>query len=450
MVKSLRDGLVGEWLLNGGEAKDTSGEGNHGTLYNSTTGSDNLNRDNNAIIFNGTSTYMDFPTTTTIKQTGDFTYSFWFKRNNVTNAFSYFGISSDANASNYSGTYSDTYDGATSTGMRCIRMISSSSFVALYGPAPMVQYKWYHTVYTFDSVNGTKLYFDGVLYDSDSATTATYFNGTDFNYLGCNADNDTPTTQFGFFDGNISNFKVWNRALDAIEAFQVYSDIKGNYQGLFEGLITYWDMHKDAKDVAGYMDGNIVGSPTLTTDRFGVADSAYTMTTSDYINMSDDTSMLQRNDDYTLFQWVKSPTVNKITLGFENSIGWGLTSGYTGFAGLTDKFSIIHHNGSSWYTAASTTLSNADSDWHLIIGVNNNGSNIKIYVDGVLENTTSYTGGSNIFRGMSVNIGNGVTGAGTFGECGAFQRAYSDGEVKAFYDLMSKKKLYEYLRGGGQ
>ena len=58
----------------------------------------------------------------------------------------------------------------------------------------------------------------------------------------------------------------------------------GNYGNpdLFNGCVAYYDFRGDARDVVGGYDGTVNGA-TLTTDRFGVANSAYSFDGNDYI-----------------------------------------------------------------------------------------------------------------------------------------------------------------------
>lgn len=54
--------------------------------------------------------------------------------------------------------------------------------------------------------------------------------------------------------------------------------------GLFDGLVAYYDMRGDANDIVGGNNGTVTGA-SLTTDRFGFANSAYSFNgTSNHID----------------------------------------------------------------------------------------------------------------------------------------------------------------------
>ena len=56
--------------------------------------------------------------------------------------------------------------------------------------------------------------------------------------------------------------------------------------GLMDGLVAYYDMRGDANDIVGGNNGTVTGA-TLTTDRFGFANGAYSFNgSSNYITVS--------------------------------------------------------------------------------------------------------------------------------------------------------------------
>ena len=62
----LKDGLVAWYNFNGGTLKDSSGKDNHINFNNATLTTDRFGKPNNAYLFNGTSSYMSVPNSTSL------------------------------------------------------------------------------------------------------------------------------------------------------------------------------------------------------------------------------------------------------------------------------------------------------------------------------------------------------------------------------------------------
>jgi hypothetical protein len=60
-TKAPRNGLIAELKFSGGNANDTSGNGNNGTVNGTTPTKDSWNRDNEAVSFDGIDDYVDIP-----------------------------------------------------------------------------------------------------------------------------------------------------------------------------------------------------------------------------------------------------------------------------------------------------------------------------------------------------------------------------------------------------
>ena len=124
---------------------------------------------------------------------------------------------------------------------------------------------------------------------------------------------------------------------------------------------------------------------------------------------------LQITGNITLSAWIKTSS----TSAYEMAIGKeGVASGRRSYmlyrSGSNAKFFI--HKGGSPQTVTGTSTIN-DGNWHHILGINN-GSDIKIYVDGTLENT-NVGGGGTIDNGID-NCYIGRRG-GTFAQRGFFE-----------------------------
>jgi hypothetical protein len=74
--------------------------------------------------------------------------------------------------------------------------------------------------------------------------------------------------------------------------------------GLSDGLVAYYPFNGNANDASGNGNNGIVVGATLTADRFGNPNSAYSFNgTSDYIRVPNSSS-LQLTNDFTLTAWI--------------------------------------------------------------------------------------------------------------------------------------------------
>jgi len=83
LPKSLRDGLVAEYLFNG-NANDTSGNGNDGTVNGATLTTDRNGNANSAYLFDGVNDYINIGDNLDIVTTG-YSISAWINTNNINN-----------------------------------------------------------------------------------------------------------------------------------------------------------------------------------------------------------------------------------------------------------------------------------------------------------------------------------------------------------------------------
>lgn len=146
-------GLVGEWLLNG-NANDTSGQGNNGTAYNTSTSTDRFNKADSALEFNGSNSTIVIPQTSSISFTNShsFTVSIWFKPTDSRNAFfmlknAVYGFmwrGTSQSLAFYNGSYHYSNKSSWNLG------------------------QWYHVVMVDDGSSTVKLYIDGALDQSEN------------------------------------------------------------------------------------------------------------------------------------------------------------------------------------------------------------------------------------------------------------------------------------------
>ncbi len=137
---------------------------------------------------------------------------------------------------------------------------------------------WHHVAWTYDQ-SAMKLYLNGSPVATNVIGPQTVaVSSTDLRISGL--DNHV------YFDGLIDEPAVYNRALSASEIAAIHAAGSSGkcLRPLTDGLVAYYPFNGNANDESGHgMDGVVYGA-TLTADRFGITNSAYSFNgTSAYI-----------------------------------------------------------------------------------------------------------------------------------------------------------------------
>ena len=187
---------------------DLSGNGNHGTLTNGPTISNNLAK---YTVFDGSNDYIVSSNNTNITGTNPRTLMAWAWMGNVsTSVIARIGASAENQAF-------EMQINASRVIMH--RYAGTPSFVAT---SPSIKLnRWYHFAIAYDGTNH-KFYIDGQ-YDSASGLAITTPNSP--LYVGY----PVYTAGNGHMNGNVSQVLLYNRELSASEINQNYNATKGRY-----------------------------------------------------------------------------------------------------------------------------------------------------------------------------------------------------------------------------
>ncbi len=168
-----------------------------------------------------------------------------------------------------------------------------------------------------------------------------------------------------------------------------------NYaQNIQDHLIAHYDFNGNANDLSGNGNDGIVHGPTLTSGRSNIPNTAYYFNgIDDYIQVPDNASFQIADNKVTIALWVKvNYPGNKFFLykgsnQFNREYSLGLSAGTDSLAG----FNINNLGGwdSNQYSVNSKTVIQSDT-WYYIVG-SWDGKTQKIYVNGMLENTSEPT-----------------------------------------------------------
>lgn len=208
----LTNGLVGCWLFNEGaglRANDLSGNGNHGVLTNFEPFSATSGWQGQGLAFDGSNDYVDLGNKASLNNVEQIT------------------LEAIINASNFTGThciYSDGHVGYPPTrridwefsGNQLVFRFSrdGNEEVAVAFPGTFQLNTRYHVAVTYDNLNVTTY--------KNSLPTATPYTGNLYPkvrtaYIGARR------AGVSFYSGTIEEFRIWNRALNASEIQQLYS-----------------------------------------------------------------------------------------------------------------------------------------------------------------------------------------------------------------------------------
>ena len=458
-------GLVGWWPFNG-NANDESGNGNSGTVNGATLTSDRFGVANKAYSFDGVNDRI-FAGNTNLTQ--NYSISFWAFISS--NTFAYpigFGINS-VSSDGYGIGFSSSnpppscpspintyfiYDGLSPTGC----------FNVAYTQNVQSTFSWKSIILTKTN-NIVQVYVNGVL---EISTTALSLQGIINLYFGVRSD------VLFYFNGKLDDIGLWNRALTQQEITNLYTSsvpptitttassslvncgesttltasstsavqpcIKADLPlTLQNGLVGYWPFCGNANDASGNGNNGTVNGATLTTDRFGNVNSAYSFDgVGNYVNVLDANS-LDFSNNFTLSGWYQTNDINQTD---QTIIGKGRAISGTGYHLLVNtslnlmQFGYNNNviNGGATTPATPSNL----SGWHFLTGTYD-GSAAKIFIDGILLNSV-YEVYSLQNSSIPLNIGRETSGLGRYfngklDDIAIYNRALSASEVQQLYAL---------------
>jgi hypothetical protein len=462
------NGLVGYWSFDentGTLAGDASGNGNTGTLTNGPTWT--TGKLGKAINFDGANDYVTMGDPTALKLAGAFTISAWIYPES-------FGGNSrgrivDKNSGFIAGYLLDLDNFNTTNGIAVAVNdgFSATSRSRIFSNAVTLN-KWQHIIALFDGTNVT-VYNNGVSVGA-SQTLTVPTSGTDNFVIGGRTTDNTRN-----FDGYIDEVRVYNRALSGTEITNLYNlgAEKLNVSptaSLTSGLVGYWTF--DGKDTPWTSS-----SAGTATDRSGNGNTG-TLT-----NMNQSTSVTRgkigqalyfdgTNDEITtttnqgngsaaglqtlsLSAWFNTSdgVGGKKIVGLENAqTGTGSTQWDRELYLGTDGKIHAYVYDTIQKQAVSTATYN-DGRWHHAVATISANDSIKLYVDGMLQEsttigtpfstyTTSYwrIGGWKNAQGSPYNGSDGYF-LGSLDDVRIYNRALSAGEIQSLYDLGASDKV---------
>lgn len=378
------NGLVGYWPFNG-NANDESGNGNNGTVNGPTLTVDRFGNSNRAFSYNAGSSLIC--TNQNINNPNSLTYSIWFKTNSTIGGH-LIGFN------NGQCSHGGTWDRALWVENNKVVFYTFPGFEFQHQAfINVVDNNWHNCVITMDNV-GSKIYIDSNLISSNNSQ----LNGQNYNgffRFGGLSPNDINNSLIGSYD----DIGIWNRALTQQEITTMYNgsqtssytDTCNAVSGsLIQGLVGYWPFCGNANDDSGNGNNGTVNGATLTADRFGNSNSAYSFNgTNNYISVpANSLPTVER----TVSAWVKCDgALNGGTSPFDYQtlLDYGSAGGI--LLKMTD-FKWLYNYGPNNQPTSNTSIN--QSIWYNLVFTLDSNANCNFFINGNLVgsgNITNFT-----------------------------------------------------------
>lgn len=212
LAQSLTDSLLIHYPFDG-NAEDQSGNGYNG-IVNATLTQDQFGNSNSAYSFNGTSEFIEFPNVSELKPELPISYSAWVKFNSLPSTGNVI-VTNNFAQNNHSGAWLQVSSGgelAIAYGS-AIGGTSGNNIRLKRGSTFLEKDIWYHVAGVIRGATDMDLYINCV---NDGGTYAGSSNAP----IGYTADagnigrKDNAGVDPYYFDGEIDEFRYWNRAIN--------------------------------------------------------------------------------------------------------------------------------------------------------------------------------------------------------------------------------------------
>ena len=440
-------GLVSWWSFSG-NANDGTTNNNNGTNYGATLVSDRFSVANRAYSFDGVHDSIVVADSPTLQFSSHAqSFSFWLKIPSLPNP-----VNEQAIFEKMDQHLAIDLSGASAQGFRidflpsgdiayAIRSgISSSWGVCTIPHSNFATNQYFHIVFTNDG-NTMTGYCNGISISSTTIPLGTAIGSNSFPLLIGKERWTSGGSSMDLYNGIIDDIGVWDRALTQTEVTQIYSSTQTSCTpDISTGLVAKFDFTGNANDLSTNGNNAIVNGATLTADRFGNANCAYSFNgTSDYIEIPNITAY--NNQLYTISFWAKtSAPASSGSGGFD--VNPGIISKLSPSTTVTyDNWVFYEGNGTPGFACYATSGLGGpvfnDNTWHNIVTTVNTDS-VRFYLDGALSGKV-VRGPNLTFNTEPIRIGRSIATywkayAGLIDELRIFNRAISSCDVDSLYN----------------
>ena len=367
-------GLVGNWDMDEGTGSvlnDNSGNNNHGTLTNGPKWTQG--KSGGALSFNGNNSYVDVAENSSLILASGGSAEAWIRIGSF--------------SPGYDNTILMKGDGASWPNLHYALLESSGGDKIIFavsngtdslntdGPKTptLLANKWYHIIVTWDASQKC-IYLNGILSQCVSSTIMPKDTMSGC-YVNIGRSHNTIHSGTYYFDGEIDDVRIYNRALSEEEVRYHYN------QG---GPVGYWDMDEGSgltiNDKSGNGNDGTISGATWTEGKYGSALSFDGV--NDVVNAGNGAS-LNITKEITVGLWIKrnnlDTVVNRGIIAKDGVGGYVLSLNY----GTADhKITYVSPN----VGTAKTVSTIDDTEWHYVACTVNESENaLKLYIDGKLD-----------------------------------------------------------------
>ncbi|MBI2595346.1 four helix bundle protein [Candidatus Daviesbacteria bacterium] len=449
-----------EEKANSGSAYDTSGNGYAGTITNTPTVV--VGKIGGALKFNGNTTYVNVPTTATVKNQTAVTIEAWVKPNTIPGSGDR-EIYEEQNAGGSAPRIGLQIDG----GLRC--SAGNFSFVfdtanngvdaTLCSTTVAAGDSWYHIVGVYDSVNDShKLYVNGKLEDTDTTAVGTIANTNPAFIAVATYDITSGST----FDGTIDGLKEFTYARTPAQIAWDYN--RG-------APVAHWKMDECQGTTINDSSGNsypgtitlgsggttTVGTCSTSTSAWGGASGSnsgkrnYSLNfdgNDDYVDLG--SFSVKGLSQYTISGWMNITALGNSSLYYEpvadvasfiraqvwmDNLGTVCTANHFAFSFRTGT------SGSSRRNVCATSTTAATGTWYHMAAVFDSDADVHyIYVNGVQEGSLSQAESAvaNTSPNVNAKLGNSQSNQqplnGQIDDARIYNYALTATQIKALYN----------------
>lgn len=208
------------------------------------------------------------------------------------------------------------------------------------------------------------------------------------------------------------------------------------------GLVGYWPFSGNANDASGNGNNGVVSGATLTTDRFGNPNSAYSFNgLTNIIKVSGLSSAMHLNaysGSFSVVLWVKATTQTTSSRIFEhddNNSGWPFSFMVSG----TPYTSVAMNSYDGTNNPMATVTNVLDNNWHMLtLIVNHTTDSLYGFLDNSLQAQVlnTLTSGNSLSDTLSIgnrrNLNRGLNGL--IDDIRVYNRVLSKSEVSIIYN----------------
>jgi hypothetical protein len=456
------DGLVGWWPFNG-NANDESGNGNDGIVNGATITTDRVGMNAKAFLFDGNTNHIQIPPSLTLNNFNNaITISSWIYCAGQSGVPSYGnqdlqGIFGPATYLINDGGFflrlnDPNFDNINN---RRIQYVNGLPGVSITSNSIVDNDSWENIICTYDG-NILQIYRNGILTDSQivggGLTNSLNTSGRYYTIGYCIDWSATTMTQP--FNGKLDDIAIYNRALTEQEIQNLYTGTTPEQctslpSNLQEGLVGYWPFCGNANDESGNGNDGTVNGATLTEDRFGNANAAYSfdgntsfiqINEDSVFNLLDESSFVCWFNDSVLLSNPGGRVVSKLQEALSPPAGWVLSIDNVNHGGESNQYKIRFTIGGVQHYSS---LINCQSDWQFLAATYDL-ETVKIYLNQDLIYSIAQSSNTILFNSPVIigsytyaqpNLDNIETFPGPLDDIGIWNRALTPEEVQELYTL---------------